>query len=106
LLGNNGGCTFTATTGDLVGTPGQPMEPLIGPLQSNGGPTWTHALLPGSPAIDAGTPSRCPTADQRGYARPEDGDGDGNPICDIGAFEFGALPAFDLTTEIAGFWPE
>ena len=59
----------------------------LGPLQFNGGPTQTHALLPGSPAIDAGRATGCPATDQRGVARPQNG------TCDIGAYEFdGSLP--------------
>jgi CSLREA domain-containing protein len=53
----------------------------LGPLQDNGGPTWTHALLPGSAAIDAGDPNTCQPIDQRGVARPQ------GPVCDIGAYE-------------------
>jgi hypothetical protein len=61
--------------------------PLLGPLlASNGGPTPTHALGAGSPAIDAGDQARCPSVDQRHYARS-----DGH--CDIGAYEAGAQPA-------------
>jgi hypothetical protein len=62
--------------------------PMLGPLANNGGPTWTHALLPGSPAIDAGSGVHCQAFDQRGYDRPVDGNGDGVAGCDIGAFEF------------------
>ena len=62
---------------DLINT-----DPLLGPLQDNGGPTWTHALLPGSPALDAGTTEGAPETDQRGSIRPF---GEG---VDIGAFEF------------------
>jgi hypothetical protein len=56
-------------------------DPLLGPLADNGGPTDTDALLPGSPAIDAGDPASCPGIDQRGVARPQ------GAACDIGAFE-------------------
>jgi hypothetical protein len=60
-------------------------DPRLGPLQDNGGPTWTQALLPGSAAIDAGDNSLVPTGvstDQRGRDRF------GNGITDLGAFEF------------------
>ena len=53
----------------------------IGPLAGNGGPTWTHALLAGSPAIDAGDDSLCPATDQRGVLRPQ------GAACDIGSYE-------------------
>lgn len=66
-------------------------------LQNNGGSTWTHALLAGSPAIDAGNPSGCTDqfgalirTDQRGQKRPAVG---GLGKCDIGAFEF-AYPLY------------
>ena len=69
-------------------------DPLLGPLQDNGGPTQTHALLPGSPAIDAGNPNGCRdnlgtplTTDQRGFPRPADGNNDNVAACDMGAFE-------------------
>ena len=65
---------------DLVGTLVDPLPPLLGPLQANGGLTPTHALLAGSPALDA-APSGGETEDQRGVPRPQ---GD---AFDIGAFE-------------------
>jgi hypothetical protein len=75
-------CGLTSV-GDLIDT-----DPLLGPLQNNGGGTQTHELLDGSPAIDAanpGTPGSgggvCEAADQRGIARPQ------GAACDIGAFE-------------------
>jgi hypothetical protein len=54
---------------DLVGTYDSPIDPLLGPLQDNGGPTPTMALLAGSPALDAGDPGQLGVADQRGVPR-------------------------------------
>jgi hypothetical protein len=77
---------------DQVGSAASPLDARLGPLASNGGPTQTHALLPGSPAIDKGNSSGS-TTDQRGMARPFDylfpmfpnaAGGDGS---DIGAYE-------------------
>ncbi len=59
-------------------------NPKLGPLANNGGSTKTMALLPGSPAIDAGNDALCPPTDQRGAHRPF------GPHCDIGAYERGA----------------
>jgi hypothetical protein len=53
----------------------------LGPLAGNGGPTSTHALLPGSPALDAANDALCPATDQRGINRPQ------GTHCDIGAYE-------------------
>ena len=62
-LSSDDGGGYLNGPGDQINT-----DPLLGPLQSNGGPTSTHALLPGSPAIDAGDPnfSPPPSTDQRG----------------------------------------
>ncbi|MBN1438081.1 MAG: right-handed parallel beta-helix repeat-containing protein [Anaerolineales bacterium] len=68
-------CGFTAV-GDLSDT-----SPKLGPLQDNGGSSFTHALAPDSPAIDAGDDATCLPLDQRNVARPQ------GPHCDIGAFE-------------------
>ncbi len=67
-------------------------DPGIAPLSDNGGPTFTHALLPGSPAVDTAIDGRCPATDQRGFGRPVDGDGDGVATCDVGAFELHPEP--------------
>ncbi len=69
-------CGFGAANGS---TSGQPAR--LGPLQDNGGPIATRALLGGSPAIDAGDPAACPATDQRGIPRPQ------GLRCDIGAYE-------------------
>jgi CSLREA domain-containing protein len=68
-------CQF-ATPGE-----GTQQDPQIGPLRNNRGPTDTHALAAGSPAINVGAASLCGSPDQRGA----------NPVgtCDLGAFEFG-----------------
>ena len=75
-LSSDGSCSLNAS-GDLTNT-----NPLLGPLQDNGGPTPTHALLPGSPAINASANGGCPATDQRDVARPQAG------VCDIGAYEY------------------
>jgi hypothetical protein len=74
--------------GDVPGV----LDPLLGPLQDNGGPTFTHAPLPGSPALEAGNPAApgsgypaCLATDQRGVQRPQ------GALCDIGAVEDGLL---------------
>ena len=95
LSSDNGG-GFLTTTGDQIDT-----KPLVGPLQDNGGPTFTHALLAGSPAIDKGAScSGAATTDQRGFPRPIDDPAIANaPFgngADIGAFE--VQPATPCTT--------
>jgi hypothetical protein len=73
-LQGDGSCPLGAPT-DRVGAP------LLGALADNGGPTATHALLPGSPALDLGGGLACPAADQRGVPRPQ------GAACDAGAVE-------------------
>jgi hypothetical protein len=78
LIGDpRGGSGFSPT--DLLD-----VDPQLGALQDNGGPTFTHALLPGSPAIDAGDNTGAPPYDQRGPGFPRIVNG----TIDIGAFEF------------------
>jgi hypothetical protein len=87
LIGNSsGGLGFVPT--DLLN-----VNPLLGPLQDNGGPTLTHALLTGSPARDAGDNANALLTDQRGLARIADGDGNGTATIDIGAVEMEAVAA-------------
>jgi hypothetical protein len=85
---------FSPGATDIVPPVGVRLPDILEPtLADNGGPTQTHALVAGSPAIDAGglvcldADGEPLTTDQRGLPRPVDGDGDGVAACDIGAFE-------------------
>ena len=91
LIGDGGSVTqfVDGVNGNLVGATGTEIDPLLSPLQDNGGATLTHALLFGSPARDNGNNVGVPAFDQRGFDRRFDGDGDGNVTVDIGAFESG-----------------
>jgi hypothetical protein len=86
LFGSNGKAAVTGFTPgltDIVPAPGVTAAKILDRLKANGGPTQTHALKPGSPALDVlvFTDPDCAGTDQRGVARPQ---GTG---CDIGAFE-------------------
>ena len=76
---------FTPAASDLVGSIASPIEPMLGPLADNGGPTWTQALQPGSPAVDVVPQADLGgiTTDQRGLPRPDNGEN----MADIGAYE-------------------
>jgi len=94
--GNAGVIGFTPGPTDIV--PGVSLAQILGPLKYNGGPTQTHALVDGSPALDAGDPGGCRnsqgavlTTDQRGFARHVDSNSDGAARCDIGAVELNSL---------------
>jgi len=87
LIGNNAGAAITPQSSDQIGTPGAPIDPLLGPLQYNGGPTFTRALQSNSPAVNHGDPN-APVQDQRGYYRAG--------VSDIGAFEFGGTVPVSL----------
>ncbi|MBK8467448.1 MAG: hypothetical protein IPL32_16650 [Chloracidobacterium sp.] len=85
LIENTAGSVFTPTATDITG-----QDPNIGPLENNGGPTFTHVLLPGSPAIDKGESSGS-TNDQRSQSRPYDNplitNASGGDGADIGSVE-------------------
>jgi hypothetical protein len=97
------GCSFSNTPWeDLLG-----VRAMLGPLAPNGGPTETHALLPGSPAREWGSPlipgtggDSCTPVDQRGVPRPQ------RSRCDIGAYEADvpscAMPRMDCTPALTG----
>ena len=84
-LASDGGGGVLTGPGDQINT-----HPLLGPLRDNGGPTFTHALLPGSPAINAGNPNFTPppSFDQRGPGYPRVVNG----RIDIGSFEVQITP--------------
>ena len=97
LIGTNAGSGLTAApvgspdaNGNIIGG-ATPIDPLLSELGTNGGTSDTHALLPGSPAIDAGDQDIVspPSFDQRGnpFIRRFDGDNDGTTTIDIGAYE-------------------
>jgi hypothetical protein len=90
-------CGFTAP-GDLV-----VADAMLYPLGNFGGPTKTHHPMTGSPVIDAANNASCPPDDQRGEARPFDGNDppDGFADCDIGSVEFLPEPRSSVTL-IAG----
>ena len=95
LIGDGTGMTglSNGVHGNQVGNAFDLIDPLLGPLQDNGGPTFTMALLPGSPAIDAGNNAHATDWDQRGEGFPRIVNG----IIDIGAFEYqgdGAAPLY------------
>ena len=105
LIGQVGGSTgFTnGVSADLSGSTNAPLDPMLGPLQDNGGPIFTMALLPGSPALDAGddallaAPLNLAT-DQRGFPRRS------GAHVDIGAFELlaaGAPPYLTAPRKLA-----
>jgi len=95
LIGNVGTVTAFNQTGDQTGTGAAPLNPVLGALGNNGGPTQTHALLAGSPAINAGTATGAPATDQRGVSRPQ------GAAVDIGAFELIANPLIVTNTNDA-----
>jgi hypothetical protein len=89
-LSSDTSCAFT-NVGSLNNT-----DAKLGPLANNGGPTLTMALLPGSPAIDAGDTSLAPATDQRGFPRPV------GPAVDIGAYELCYRPVLRISPPQAG----
>ena len=81
-ISSDGTCIdFTAATDN------NSTNPLLGPLQDNGGPTMTHALLDGSPAIDRVPEAQAPATDQRGVTRPQVGRAAGGALADLGPYE-------------------
>ena len=89
---NNCGLT-NGTKGNVVGS-----DPLLGPLQNNGGATNTYNLLANSPAFNAGTNTGCPSTDQIGTTRPQGG------TCDIGAVEMEIVSATATSLNTKDGW--
>jgi hypothetical protein len=99
LIGESNGSSGVWLASDLTGTIALPLNPLLTPLGDYGGPTLTMALLPGSPAIQAGIEAYYPntpiTTDQRGFALD-------SPTPDIGAFQTQSGLAVDATIDGTG----
>jgi CSLREA domain-containing protein len=88
LIGTSTGCAITQGPGDKIGQADAPINPALGVLRNNGGPTFTHAVLGFSPARNTGSPAApggsgeaCTGSDQRGAPRSQG-------RCDIGAYEY------------------
>jgi hypothetical protein len=101
--GHAGVVGFTPGPTDIVPARGVAVADILGPLENNGGPTQTHALVSSSPAINAGNLGGCMdsagallTTDQRGFPRPFNG-----TICDIGSYELQADPLTVGVTTVA-----
>jgi len=88
--------TYSVVQGGYIGAGNIDADPLLGPLQENGGFAQTITLFPGSLAINAGDDSNCPSTDQRGVTRPQ------GTHCDIGAYEWdGSFVPTPTPTETA-----
>lgn len=110
IIGNSCGCSLAALSTDRLGSYDFPIDPLLGALRDNGGPTRTHLPRAGSLAIDSASPlvpgsgpAAATVLDQRGVARPQDGEGDGTAVADRGATElagdpFPTRPSFSAAT--------
>jgi len=92
FIGVIDGINLTAPT-NLYGFATKPINPLLGPLQNNGGYTTTHALLEGSRCINKGKYTSSATYDQRGYLRTRP---------DIGAYEYISEPVITITNPLSG----
>ena len=88
------GCNIVGSTGNNLSG-----DPVLSLLADHGGPTPTHALLPGSPALDAADNQSCPETDQRGTIRPQ------AMACDMGAYEHVGLTAVADEATIAANTP-
>ena len=95
LIGNAGQSNFPGAT-NIIGRPGNPIDPLLGLLADHGGTTMTHAVLPGSPLFNAGDPgfTALPFLDQRDSARVAFGH------VDIGAFELSLAELTPLPSQL------
>ena len=109
VIGNADDCPTTPIASDVAGNLASPLDPRLGPLGSKGGPTETHSLLAGSPAIDLVPQADCTfdddldpgtlevplVSDQRGFSRPR------GPGCDAGAYERKPERSCGLGAELA-----
>lgn len=102
IAGNDAGQEGANIEGgvNLIGTNLVDVDPLLGPLADNGGPTLTHSPSPGSPAIDSGDNANAAATDQRGSVRVLDGDSNGSATIDIGSVEFSSFSVDDTSDSV------
>jgi hypothetical protein len=95
LIGDLTDCPIALQPSDLTGNPG------LGAYTDTGMPGRGHyPLLSDSSAVDAGDDGVCPSTDQLGLPRPQDGDDNGTPVCDIGAVERQPVTALGFPVDI------
>ncbi|MEL6110486.1 MAG: right-handed parallel beta-helix repeat-containing protein, partial [Planctomycetota bacterium] len=104
LIGNADGLgTIDGNVGNLTGTEAAPLDPLLADLADNGGPTLTHALLPDSPAINAGDNALAVDADGNPLQFDQRGEGFSRVsvgVVDMGAFEADELASLVVSTDL------
>jgi hypothetical protein len=82
---------WSGQSSDILSDFLNPIDPMLGPLANNGGPTLTHMPLAGSPALESGDPVLSASTDQRGVRRPQSLSGASIALPDIGAVEGGSI---------------
>ncbi len=101
---SNTALDWSGQSSDIIGNINNPIDPQLGPLTNNGGPTLTHMPLVGSPALEAGSlGSTNGLNDQRGVSRPQSPSGTAGGLPDIGAVEaspFSTAPTILLNTRV------
>ncbi|MEM8680844.1 MAG: choice-of-anchor Q domain-containing protein, partial [Planctomycetota bacterium] len=88
--------------GNIIGDAATPIDPMLGALADNGGPTLTHMPMAGSPVLDAGDPTVLGGLDQRSYTRVEDDDAVPGARIDMGSVERSGTPVVPVSCDFDG----